>query len=220
MIKKISVGDREQSEVKSSILDRNGNHDKETMDEDMREVEEELNIRESKPLETVWDERRKRTLILKGMNTPNDTSVLAVIQQYKLATPENIEKISVRKILGRGEWVFIVFKSIQGLEDSFRNKGNLKGSRFFIQRDRSFEERKRFRESTALQGIQSTPLLPSPAHIPVIPLSGQYPSNILGAQASPFAYPNAWVPWGLRTPQIFPQWPLQQINQRHSKWAS
>ena len=190
------------------------------IDEEMHDVEKDLNERESRPLEKVWEDRRKRTLILKGLNKPNNTTVLAIVQQYNLAKPDEIERISFRNFPGRGDWVFIVFKEVQSLEASFRNRANLTGTRFFIQKDRSFEERKKWRESISSQGLHNIQRLPSADRVPIIPLTPPFPPHFPMTHTPPLVYPNEWMPWGIRTPQIIPQWPLHQLNQlnqRHFK---
>jgi len=145
------------------------------------------------------EEKRERTLILKGMVSPTESSVRKVLQSFQISQGGEIQEVVSKKI-GNQDWVFVTFSSVEEMENSFRNKYKLRGSNLFIQKDMSLEERVRERERRAAKKVvykesyQKQNLARSPSFFP----STSLPVSMAGPSPNGWQqFPNGWHPWML-----------------------
>lgn len=146
-----------------------------------------------------WNIRRKKTLIMKGLENPTQETVIRSLVQYGIATGKEVVRVTVRQVKGvkHKDWAFVLMISEQAVEDSFRKRFYLKGTPLYIQKDLSWEERRRLKEqrekeAAADHQYRSAPL-PS---IPGLQSRVQPFSNTVSPQ--PVLPPNAQhgpAPW-------------------------
>lgn len=91
-----------------------------------------------------WEEKRKVTLILKGLASPGFRKVVDVLEQYSLARREDVVKVHRRNVQGN-EWAFITLSSEEKVQSAIRNRFKLKGTLLFIQKDLSKEVREKMK---------------------------------------------------------------------------
>ena len=91
--------------------------------------------------EMRWNVRRKKTLIMKGLENPTQETVIRSLVQYGIATGKEVVRVTVRQVKGvkHKDWAFVLMTSEQAVEDSFRKRFHLKGTPLYIQKDLSWE---------------------------------------------------------------------------------
>ena len=132
----------------SPIVNANSEKENQENQENQGELKREHNHparKPSKDQEDLWSERRKRTLILKGLRNPNFEKVVKFLDDYKFASRKEVERVFIRPVAGK-DWAFIRLKSTELVESSMRNRFQLKGSSFYIQRDLSKDVRVKMKE--------------------------------------------------------------------------
>jgi hypothetical protein len=90
-------------------------------------------------------QRRERTLIIQGLEKARERDVLAFLEAKKLAKRAAVQGVFSRWVNGR-EWAFVIFHSKDEMEDCLSLKRCLYGSSYYLNRDRSPEERSKQRQ--------------------------------------------------------------------------
>ena len=156
-----------------------------------------------KDKEKIWEERRKKNLILRGLFNPSSSTVMNFLESYKLTSREKVSSVNVRKVAGK-DWAFISFPTEEEVERCYRNRLNLKGTSFYLQKDLSKEVREKMKEERAKKLI-SQQFLPAP--LPALPA---YPNGALmaGPHNGFQQHPNVNL-----LPPLYPNWSpgLQQL---------
>lgn len=121
-------------------------------------------------MDAKWNERRKKNLILKGLENPTQDTVIQTLVHYGITTEKEVVRVFIRQVKGvkHKEWAFIEMVSEQAVENSFGKRFHLKGEPLYLQKDRSREERRRLKEQREKQAKpdhrQAQPQPPPPPH--------------------------------------------------------
>lgn len=104
-------------------------------------------------MDAKWNERRKKNLILKGLENPTQDTVIQTLVHYGITTEKEVVRVFIRQVKGvkHKEWAFIEMVSEQAVENSFGKRFHLKGEPLYLQKDRSREERRRLKEQREKQ---------------------------------------------------------------------
>ena len=93
-----------------------------------------------------WEEKRKKTLILKGVTNPDYKKVLEVLEKFDLAKRDEVVRVRSQKVQGK-DWAFITMPSEDVVDAVARRSFKLKGTSYYLQKDLSKEVRERLKEA-------------------------------------------------------------------------
>lgn len=106
-----------------------------------------------------WEEKRKKTVILKGLSNPSRTAVVSFLVKYGFAKEQEVVKVESRKVNSQ-EWTFIQFTSVRIVDHIILSKGKkLRNTSFFMQRDLSKAARTKQREERLKRKAQPPQVL-------------------------------------------------------------
>lgn len=186
-------------------------------DANSREAHQEEKEVKDQPNTNQWEEKRKRTLILKGISNPDYNKVVEVVEKYNLAKRSDVVKVHSRKVQGK-DWAFITMTSEEVVQSAVRISFKLKGTTLYIQKDLSKEAREKLKEERQRARRDVDSLLhpdqlkqvqrpvPSPPPVTNKPIS-QYP-NVRSVGVPPPRHFNftGQMPYGLVHPPQNPTW--------------
>src|SRR3569623_806717 len=90
-------------------------------------------------------EKRKKTLNLKGIDKPNFSKVIEILERYLLVKRSEVERVFIHKVQD-SEWAFVTLPSEEAVEATVRKSYKLKGTNFYVQKDLSKEVRLKLKE--------------------------------------------------------------------------
>jgi hypothetical protein len=173
------------------------------LEDDAMDVDQESSQQQKKDVQgsgkamSGIEERRKRTLIFKGLTKVDPQFVSSFLAERRVFTPEEIISTYSKQLGGRN-WVWVTVGSTEQADEGFGKRSNLRGSGVFVQRDLSYKERQKRKKEAASynRGDQSF-------------YRGTHPYPYLVPHL-----PNGW--WGFQAPQEN-QWQTQSRSSRSNQ---
>ena len=107
-----------------------------------------------KDRESEREDRRKKTLILKGLSKQEPSAVHEFLGKYEFAQSKDVQKVEFRQVNSQN-WAFISFFSENTVENIMRSKRKkLNKTSFYIQRDLNKETRAKERDNRLVRKSQ------------------------------------------------------------------
>lgn len=174
------------------------------------------NAAREKELDEKWNSRRKRNLILKGLDKPTQENVIRALVQHGLTTEKEIVRVVIREVrdVKYKEWAFVWMVSEQAVEASFSKRFYLKGTSLYLQRDRSKEERRRLKEQRLKRAVPERRQAQHQPWLTPHPAVGGGPGQQSGRQQplSIASYQPAWPPNDQQTRALWNQQSLDHSS--------
>lgn len=98
-----------------------------------------------KPDSSMWEERRRKTLILRGLENPNRQKVVDTLEEFEIVKGNQVSRVYIKNVAGK-EWAFVQLKSEDLVEAGFKRRRNLFGTQLYIQKDLSKQVRLKLKE--------------------------------------------------------------------------